>query len=572
MSWLRNAALIALATAMLMGVAVIDRHPSAFTDTAFYYSQGEAAAHALGLAPRIVGAGDPTSVVDNDRAAAPTELDAYIGARSPFYGLLLYGATRVGGLWLVVALQALAAAVVLFIATSASLPRRPAATYAAAIAALGLGASLPFLTAFAMPDVFAGLAALSAITLLAFLDRLSGPARITLWLTLTYALTCHGAYPPVVAVILALGLFGLWRQGVSAPQIVWRGAVVASALAVALLAGWTAGAAHSRATGHDQRQPPFLTARVLADGPGRLYLRQVCAARPPPTLALCAFKARPLDDTEDFLWADDPRDGVFSVTDAGARRAIEDQEPGFVAAAVLAHPLREAAAAAANAGRQLLLVYVDDPLRNPADIWTSPYFARTRLTTIIPGMAACRAAPARCASPIPLPGLRILDQAAALTALVFIGGRLSRADLRRPPARRGGRAGIIEPGLALADRPDPGRDPRQCGDQQRGLAALPPLRRADGLAAGRLAVVVVGRFGLGPPRRRRQGRAPARLTGRRSGHLAVTLAVEPGRAGREASWSPRGSHPTEGQGQAGQRSAWSSPSPSMSSSSPRRSP
>ena len=27
-------------------------------------------------------------------------------------------------------------------------------------------------------------------------------------------------------------------------------------------------------------QPPFITARLLADGPGRSYLRAVCSARP----------------------------------------------------------------------------------------------------------------------------------------------------------------------------------------------------------------------------------------------------------------------------------------------------
>ena len=108
---------------------------------------------------------------------------------------------------------------------------------------------------------------------------------------------------------------------------------------------------------------------------------------------------------------------------------IERQEPGFVAGVVLAHPLAEAMAAAANAGRQLASVYVDDPLRNPAAFSSRRFFVRTRLAQIMPQGALCSERPLACAPPLAsLYGvLRAIDQTMALSAIAFILWRFAKS-------------------------------------------------------------------------------------------------------------------------------------------------
>lgn len=435
MAWLRNATLILLAAAALMGAAAIDRRPSVFTDTIFYYAQGEALAALTGLdrSRDPAGVADPSSVVENDRRPAPSELDTYIGARSPAYGLLLFGAVRIGTLWLLVAIQSLIAAVVLFIVSRALAPARPGIAFVASTAVAAVGTALPFLTAFAMPDLFAGLAALSAIALLALDERLGLASKGTLWVVLAFALTCHDAFAPVVLAILAAGAGLAWRR--SGPRAaVGRAAPVTAALLVAALAGWAWTAGHAAVTGHLQHKPPFLTARVLADGPGRAYLRDACA-REPGRYILCRFQDRDLADSETFLWADDPARGVFTPADVATRLAIERQEPDFVLHAVAADPIGEVEAAVANTGRQLVAVYVDDPLINPAAFSFSRFFHRTRVADILPDGAACRADMIGCATPLaPFFGpLKTIHQSLALIALAFVAWRLARRAPNDPP-------------------------------------------------------------------------------------------------------------------------------------------
>lgn len=429
MAWLRNATLILLATAALMGVALADRRPSVFTDTIFYYAQGEAAAAALGLGRTRdpAGVADPSSVVENDRRPAPTELDTYVGARSAVYGLALFEAIRAGGLWLAAALQSFVAALVLFIAMRAFAPARTGVAYAGAVGVLAAGSSLPFLTAFAMPDLFGGLGALAAITLMAA-ERPGPASTAVLWAILAFSVCCHDAFPPMVLAVLAAGAVLAWRR--LGPGVAVRRALpVAAALALAPMAGWAWSAGHAAVSGHVQHRPPFLAARVLADGPGRSYLRTACA-RDARRFTLCRFRDRDLADSEAFLWADDPRRGVFTPADVPTRLAIEREEPDFVLHAFAAHPLAEARAAAEDAGRQLVTAYVDDPLVNPATFAFSRFFGRTRITRILPGGAACGADLPGCATPLARAFglLKLVHLSLALAALAFVGWRLTRRE------------------------------------------------------------------------------------------------------------------------------------------------
>src|ERR1019366_542105 len=102
--------------------------------------------------------------------------------------------------------------------------------------------------------------------------------------------------------------------------------------ALALQAGYVA--AVRAATGDQLRSPPFLAARILADGPGRAYLRASCAQGAP--WALCRFKALPLNDSQAILWSGDRRKGVYGQTGVAERIRIDQQQLSFVLGAVSA--------------------------------------------------------------------------------------------------------------------------------------------------------------------------------------------------------------------------------------------
>ena len=104
--------------------------------------------------------------------------------------------------------------------------------------------------------------------------------------------------------------------------------------------------------------PPFLTARVIADGPGRLYVAEHCKDRP---FAVCAFADRlETADTDGFLWDTDPATGVFAIATPDQRRALATEQTRFAFASTLAHPWLQVQASARNVALQLVQTDLDD--------------------------------------------------------------------------------------------------------------------------------------------------------------------------------------------------------------------
>jgi len=85
-------------------------------------------------------------------------------------------------------------------------------------------------------------------------------------------------------------------------------------------------------------RPPFLSARVVADGPGYLHLQEACD---PPRYALCGFADRPPGDAASFLWSKNPETGIWAVADAVTRREISEQDLAFATNSFLARPLQQ---------------------------------------------------------------------------------------------------------------------------------------------------------------------------------------------------------------------------------------
>ncbi|HEX4198647.1 MAG TPA: hypothetical protein VHZ26_14510 [Caulobacteraceae bacterium] len=282
--WTLAAAAILLAPAALWG------RPFVFYDTPAYWGWGRDIFEAL-LRP-WPGPGQPWipgrplhGWEIGAHGATPGDLRftlTLLTARSAFYALPFYLLSRAGGLWLVAALQALAAAWTVRVAVRALAPAIPNLAFLALVALLALLTSLGFEAAYAMPDLFGGLALLAAGVLIVCPERLGLWSRLGLAAIIAYAALAHTENILNLALAAALAVALQARAG-RASLAVGAGPIMA-ALGVALVLAAGGGLLLNRAFGHPARMAPFVASRVLADGAAQPYLRQACRRSP---LAAC---------------------------------------------------------------------------------------------------------------------------------------------------------------------------------------------------------------------------------------------------------------------------------------------
>jgi hypothetical protein len=102
--------------------------------------------------------------------------------------------------------------------------------------------------------------------------------------------------------------------------------------------------------------PPYLMARIIADGPGRWYLQQHCSEE---KLALCKYQQNLTGDGDDFLWGEK---GGWAVASEEDRDRMAKEESHFVWASVRAFPRAELRIALSHFWEQLCAfgIYVFD--------------------------------------------------------------------------------------------------------------------------------------------------------------------------------------------------------------------
>ena len=425
---------VALGAAMLMAVTLLIGRPTVFTDTDDYFSQGKDVVRALqvwatqGKPPIKLAEVDDRLHDPGDRDEEPVHNQN--GARSVYYGLFVYACERLGTLWLLAAAQATLAAGLVYALWRKMAPTATAQSYLAAMAALAAGSSLPVFTGFAMPDLFAGFSVVTTLLATLYADRFGRLGQVGLWLLLAACMNFHGSN---LLTSLALSGFVLaWRavRGTAWRCLARRAGFVLSAAVVAVLASQAYALAIKLRTGDDLGRPPFLTARVLADGPGRAYLRHACAQG--ATWTLCAFRRAPLDNTEDILWSDDPATGIFNSADYPTRLKLEQEEHAFVLHAVAYDPAGEVLAALRNWGRQLVAVDYAEPLRDPAYYLTDAYWKTTTLRPLLLRDRRCDPERGGCILHVPAVLMSEVDAAIAVAALAWLAWTLcSTAASRR---------------------------------------------------------------------------------------------------------------------------------------------
>lgn len=420
---------------MVMSVIVASGRPTVFTDTDDYFAQGRGAAHAI--KPLLRAFAHTQKDDDADEAYLQAEADedhTSMAARSPYYGILLYGANKVGTLWLLAAIQSAVAAWTVFALVRVAVRPSSPAPYLCIMAGVSAVSTLPFFAGFAMPDVFAALGATASVALAVYWTDYSRLERVALILVITASLWFHTSHVLLEVLLIAAIAAVFWWFRVAPRTILLRTGVLSLLVVSAAVSDLAYHQVVKLRTGEDLHRPPFLIARVLADGPGRVYLREACAKGSP--YVLCRFRFNPLDDSDEILWADDPARGIFNASKVPVRIALENEEKAFVAATILHHPFSQLTASLSNWADQLALIDLAEPLRDPTYYFTSVYWKDTSLPGLIPEGQTCLKRPQLCRSRFSIQGLQIWHGLGLAAALGFLLWRGAQKDVREAISQR----------------------------------------------------------------------------------------------------------------------------------------
>jgi hypothetical protein len=358
------------AALLLTWPAFYNRYPLLFPDSMSYLESGPRVARALFL----------------------RQYSGYYGIRSFIYALGIAPLHCHAILWPVIALQATLTAYILWLVVQSFAPSldthrkngcptfaprfsalrwesdSPSLTvisYYAIITPLALLTGLGWVTSIVMPDVLGALLYLAIYLLIFAPETLSRYQRVLLFLIAWWSAAAH-----ITHIMLALGLVlfllaSLIVCRAATRRRLWGLAAAASIVLAAILSHMAVhGVLYGKPTLNGVR-PAYLTARLIADGPGRWYLQQHCPQAP---FAMCAFVQNLPANPDDFLW---DSNGLWQTASPQTRALILRQESSFAAAVLRTYPRQQLAISLAAFRQQL----TNFDISNDANVWMLEEFA-----------------------------------------------------------------------------------------------------------------------------------------------------------------------------------------------------
>lgn len=363
------AAAYLLASLSLLWPAFVLGHPIVSPDTPAYFKAGDLAVRLIWESlsgaidwviggpgehtEYIFGAGG-TNVSEGTEASLVPE-DA-VGVRSAYYGLIV----RILGdasLWPIAAGQAAFAlyAIHRFISTFAPFGSRSAILI---VFMLAVVSSLPWFVSYVMPDVLSGISILLISTLLFQRNRL-GPRVILIDCALIlFCLVSHfsNLLLAMALSIVAFGAAAVFRNASWARLLPIRTVFLAVILGVAVVANAAVNYVAFGTVALTARNPPFLLARSIVDGPGRPYLEEICH-KPHITYFICRHLGELPRDVNVFLW--DPH-SVYMAARPDQRARLRAEEREIVLNAAIAYPWLQLRSSLGNAWHNLATFHVRD--------------------------------------------------------------------------------------------------------------------------------------------------------------------------------------------------------------------
>jgi hypothetical protein len=325
----RGAAVL-LATLAMMWPALYNRYPMLYPDSLTYIGDGHLVARAIFL----------------------HRLSDYYGIRSFIYSLGILPWHWNITLWPVVVFQSLITAWLVWLVVRSILKRNMLALYLALTLILTILTSVGWFVCLIMPDILAPALCLSTYLLIFANDTLSRIERTAVMLITWWAIASHASHLILavwMSLALALVLF-LQRQPIrrslkTIAPLFWI--VMAAAIAQLTLHAYLYGTPTLNGD-----RPPFLMARIIADGPGKTYLQQHCANL---DWAICDSVNNLPDNEDDFFWAEN---GVWQTADPTAQHRILQEEMPLVLATLRTYPRQQIAKSTSNFWQQLTTYYL----------------------------------------------------------------------------------------------------------------------------------------------------------------------------------------------------------------------
>jgi len=326
---LRRALAIVPAAILLTWPALLNRYPLLYPDSIGYLQDGRPIAAALFL----------------------HRLQNFTAQRAELYSLGILPFHWNLTPWPIVALNALLTAYVLWLTVISIQPRNPARHYLLLVALLSLFTSVSWFVSLLMPDLLGALLYLGIYLLIFARESLSRGERYALALIAFWSITAHATHLVLAAglcILLALLLALRWGP------IAHRGRALAQIAALVAVAAAAQLALHAYLYGRpslDGSRPPYLMARIIADGPGREYLVQHCVKLDWAICDRVHNGVADLPDNDDaFLW--EPG-GVWPGASKATQQRLLAEEMPLVRATLRAYPREQLARSFANFTRQL---------------------------------------------------------------------------------------------------------------------------------------------------------------------------------------------------------------------------
>lgn len=352
--------LLLTAALLLLVPAFVNGAPWLFPDSVGYFRAGEATVAKIAEFLHQPGETDLTKDL-NTITLADRARDGISNARSPFYGTILVLLNGLLGDWGMVVFQSAVVVICFHFAWSRMFPAGPTLLARSAwILAIGLSAlaGLAAFTGLVMPDVFTSLMLLALAMLLA---GQGNGTRIGWLLLLLAALLFHKAHLAIAILVVSLAFALQLLRRRSAVQLL----PIVAVIALGGFGHWVVGAVVERLSGQPLHNPPFVLARLVADGTASLYLADVC---PDSGLLLCQYRDRLPMPAHVFLWAPDPDIGLYRTLPIEKQRIVAAETVPILRGVLLHHPLAQIEASFRNVVGQLATLGVNEFRQPPVPL------------------------------------------------------------------------------------------------------------------------------------------------------------------------------------------------------------
>lgn len=279
-----------------------------------------------------------------------------LAGRSIYYGLFVFFIISVFGLKFVPVIQALIgiATITTFLRSKFYISYQKISL---ALLFLAVASPLPFFNSILMPDIFAALGISSAIALI--LMPTAPTSFKCLWsVVLLSASLFHSANIPIIfaSVFFLVMSIVVFRKHIPfQPKLV---GVTLLMMFLGIVGEILFGFAVKHYTHASPIRPPFITARLVADGPGNEFIAKNCVES---TLEVCRYQRDFTKATsDDFLWSLDPSIGVFTLASRNSREKLGSQDFTFAKAVIEKYPLHVLIEISKNIMRQTMYIGLEE--------------------------------------------------------------------------------------------------------------------------------------------------------------------------------------------------------------------